>query len=187
MTTHANATRLDILVVGGGQAALALGYHLRHLPYRFQLLDRHARVGDSWRHRYDSLVLFTPRAYSALPGLAVPGDPDGYPTKDEMADYLEMYARHFELPTLLSTGIESLRWRSDRFEATTSDGRLFETRAVVLANGAFQTPQVPSLSRDLSPEIAQYSTESYRRPAQIPTATGVVVGDGPQGDRSRSL
>jgi putative flavoprotein involved in K+ transport len=181
MTTPANAARLDILVVGGGQAALALGYHLRHLPYRFQLVERHQRIGESWRNRYDSLVLFTPRAYSSLPGLAVPGDPDGYPTKDEMADYLEMYARHFELPTLLSTGIESLRWRSDRFEATTSDGRLFESRAVVLANGAFQIPQVPALSCNLSPEMAWFSTESYRRPAQLPTGKVVVVGDGASG------
>ena len=181
MTRDASATPLDILVVGAGQAALALGYHLRHLSYRFQLVDRHARIGDSWRNRYDSLVLFTPRVYSALPGMAVPGDLDGYPTKDELADYLEAYVRHFELPVLLSTGIESLHRRSDRFEAVTSDGRLLESRAVVFANGAFQTPQLPACSRDLSPDVLQFSAESYQRPAQIPQGTVIVVGDGASG------
>jgi putative flavoprotein involved in K+ transport len=77
---------VDILVVGTGQAGLAMGYHLKQAGYRFHLVDRHARIGDSWRNRYDSLVLFTPRAYSALPGLPVQGDPDGYPTKVEIVD-----------------------------------------------------------------------------------------------------
>jgi cation diffusion facilitator CzcD-associated flavoprotein CzcO len=99
MATH-NST-LDILVVGVGQAGLALGYHLKATPLRFQLVEGHPRIGDSWRQRYDSLVLFTPRAYSALPGLAVPGDLEGYPTRDEIADYLESYARHFALPVLV--------------------------------------------------------------------------------------
>jgi putative flavoprotein involved in K+ transport len=89
---HKLSPDLDILVIGAGQAGLALGFHLRKTPFRFQIADRNVRVGDSWRKRFDSLVLFTPRAYSALPGLAVPGDPEGYPTKDEMADYLEAYA-----------------------------------------------------------------------------------------------
>jgi cation diffusion facilitator CzcD-associated flavoprotein CzcO len=97
MATFAHT--LDVLIVGAGQAGLALGYHLRTTPLRFQLVDRYGRVGDSWRRRYDSLVLFTPRAYSGLPGLPVPGDPDSYPTKDEIADYLERYAVEFDLPT----------------------------------------------------------------------------------------
>jgi putative flavoprotein involved in K+ transport len=117
--------------------------------------------------------------------MAVPGDPDGYPTKDELADYLEAYARRFELPVILGTGIESLRRRSDRFEAMTSDGQIFESRAVVLANGAFQTPRIPALSRELSPEVLQFSAESYRRPAQIPPGTVIVVGDGASGRHLR--
>src|SRR5205807_6789221 len=92
MATHNR--RLDLLIIGAGQAGLALGYHLKQTPLRFQLVEGHQRIGDSWRKRYDSLVLFTPRAYSALPGLVVPGDPEGYPTKDEMADYMESYATH---------------------------------------------------------------------------------------------
>src|SRR5215217_6496593 len=99
---------LDILVIGAGQAGLAMGYHLQQAGHRFQIVDRNPRIGDSWRNRYDSLVLFTPRAYSALPGLPVPGDPQGYPTKDEIADYLEAYAAKFALPIALETGIERL-------------------------------------------------------------------------------
>src|ERR671920_973479 len=83
---------LDVLVIGAGQAGLALGAQLKRTPLRFGLVERHARVGDSWRKRYDSLTLFTPRAYSALPGLALTGDPEGFPTKNEIADYLERYA-----------------------------------------------------------------------------------------------
>ena len=99
MATTASA--LDVLVIGAGQAGLALGFHLKATGQHFLVVDRHDRIGESWRKRFDSLTLFTPRAYSALPGLPVPGDPQGYPTKDEIADYLESYARHFALPVKL--------------------------------------------------------------------------------------
>src|SRR5215211_5721330 len=103
-----NAPELDVLIIGGGQAGLAMGSGLKETPLSFRIVERHPRIGDSWRNRYASLVLFTPRAYSALPGLAVPGDPEGFPTKDEMADYLEAYARHFALPVAVDTEIERL-------------------------------------------------------------------------------
>jgi putative flavoprotein involved in K+ transport len=108
VTGHELSLDLDILVIGAGQAGLVLGFHLRKTPFRFQLVDRNMRVGDSWRKPFESLVLFTPRANSALPGLVVPGDPDSYPTKDEMADYLETYADHFELPVVMGTGMRRL-------------------------------------------------------------------------------
>ncbi|SRR6266571_5757207 len=113
---------LDILVVGAGQAGLALGYHLKTMPLRFQLVECHGRIGDSWRKRYDSLVLFTSWTYSALSGLAVPGDPEGYATKDEIADYLETYATHSELPVLVDTPIGWLERMNDGFRATTGAG-----------------------------------------------------------------
>jgi cation diffusion facilitator CzcD-associated flavoprotein CzcO len=92
---------VDILVVGAGQAGLAMGYHLKQAGYRFQLVDRNARIGDSWRSRYDSLVLFTPRAYSALPGLPVPGDADGYPSKN---DVLQLTAERYKNPSQVPPG-----------------------------------------------------------------------------------
>ena len=171
----------DILVIGAGQAGLALGHHLKTTPFRFQLVDRHTRVGDSWRKRYTSLVLFTPRAYSALPGLAVPGEPDGYPTKDEIADYLEAYANHFELPVVLETGIQRLGRRDGGFRALTAAEEVIDCRAIVLATGAFQRPAIPSISKRLSAEVTQLAPEDYKTPSQLSPGTVLVVGDGATG------
>src|SRR5207302_4186011 len=137
-------------------------YYLRHTPLRFQLVERNERIGDSWRRRYDGLELFTPRAYSALPGLALSGDPDGYADKDEVAAYLEAYARHFDLPVLLGTGIQSLAPHNGGFCATTDDGAPIEARAVVLATGAFQTPAIPRLAAALSTGVRQFTAESCK-------------------------
>ena len=175
------ARDLDVLVIGGGQAGLAMGYYLKRAGHRFQIVERQGRLGDSWRNRYDSLVLFTPRAYSALPGLAVPGDPEGYPSKDEVADYLERYACHFGLPVLLETGIRSLTRLDGGFRARTDAGEIIDARAVVLATGAFQRPEIPAISRGLSPDVLQLTTEDYKRPAQVPSGRVLVVGDGATG------
>jgi putative flavoprotein involved in K+ transport len=179
MPKHNNT--LDTLIIGAGQAGLALGYHLKKTPLRFQLVEGHRRIGDSWRKRYESLVLFTPRAYSALPGLKVPGDPEGYPTKDELADYLESYASHFELPVLVDTSIQRLERTEESFRATTGTGETIDARAVVLATGAFQTPAVPPIARQLARDVVLISPESYTSPAQIPTGPVLVVGDGASG------
>src|SRR6266566_8862866 len=179
MATHSRT--LDILVIGAGQAGLALGYHLKATPFTFQIVDCHTRIGDSWRKRYDSLVLFTPRTYSALPGLAVPGDPESYPTKDEMADYLESYAAHFELPVLVDTPIRWLERTNEGFRATTGAGETIDCRAVVLATGAFQQPALPLISQQLSADVLQLSPDTYTSPAQIPPGEVVVVGDGATG------
>ena len=172
---------LDVLVVGGGQAGLAMGHYLKGTGYRFQIVERNRLLGDSWRNRYDSLTLFTPRAYSALPGLRLPGDPEGYPDKDEIADYLELYADHFDLPVLLGTGIRSLARVHGGFRARTDHGEIVDARAVVLATGAFQRPAVPAISQQLSPDVLQLTPESYKRPGQIPPGGVLVVGDGATG------
>src|SRR5215204_4677760 len=176
-----NAPELDVLIIGGGQAALAMGYHLKKTPFSFQVVERHARVGDSWRNRYASLVLFTPRSYSALPGLAVPGDPEGFPTKDEMADYLEAYAERFDLPVAPGTGIRRLERVDGRFRATTEAGEPIDSRTVVLATGAFQRPAIPPISKRLSAEVAQLAPEDYRAPDQLSPGRVLVVGDGATG------
>ena len=179
MTTQSRT--LDVLIIGAGQAGLALGYHLKKTSLRCSLVEGNPRIGDSWRKRYDSLVLFTPRAYSALPGLPVPGDPEGYPTKDELADYLESYANHFELPVLVDTSIRRLEPTDEGFRAITGTGEIITSRAVVLSTGAFQTPAVPPIARQLSADIVQLSPESYTSPAQIPAGPVLVVGDGASG------
>jgi putative flavoprotein involved in K+ transport len=175
------APELDVLIIGGGQAGLAMGSGLKQTPFSFRIAERHARVGDSWRNRYASLVLFTPRAYSALPGLAVPGDPEGFPTKDEMADYLEAYADHFDLPVTPGTGIVRLERVDGGFRATTEAGDPIDSRAVVLATGAFQRPAIPPISNGLSKKVAQLAPEDYRTPGQLAAGRVLVVGDGATG------
>lgn len=155
---------LDVLVVGTGQAGLALGYHLKQRGLEFLLVDGHARIGDSWRKRFASLELFTPRSYSALPGLPVPGDPEGYPTKDEIADYFAQYARHFDLPVVLGTRIDRLERMDGTFIATSDAGRVFTARAVVLATGAFQEPAIPPIAQQLAGDVVQLTPENYRIP-----------------------
>lgn len=178
---NSNISPPDVVVIGAGQAGLATGYHLARTGLRYALLDSHARVGDSWRQRFDSLTLFTPRSYSALPGLAVPGDPDGCPGKDEIADYLEAYATHFRIPIHSGVTIRSLEASGTSFTVTTSDGTRLESSAVVIATGAFQTPMIPAVSAEFAARVHQLSASTYRRPADLPDGTVLVVGDGATG------
>jgi putative flavoprotein involved in K+ transport len=172
---------IDVLVIGVGQAGLAMGYHLKKSPLHFLLVDGASRVGDSWRQRYDSLRLFTPRSLSALPGLKLKGDPQGYASRDEFADYLETYAHHSDFPIEMNTGIKRLQRCNGYFAATSFDGRDFAAQVVVLANGGFQKPIIPSMAGNLSSAIQQFSAESYKNSAQIPSGNVVVVGDGATG------
>lgn len=172
---------LDVLIIGGGQAGLALGYHLQQTGLRFQIVEREARVGDNWRNRYDSLTLFTPRAYSALPGLALSDDPYGYPTRDEFAAYLEQYAKQFQLPLRLGVNIQRLEQSNGGFCAMTSDGQRLLARQVVLATGPFQRVKVAPLAQQLAADVCQLTAAQYRNPGQIPPGAVLVVGDGASG------
>jgi putative flavoprotein involved in K+ transport len=169
------------LVVGAGQAGLVTGYFLKDTGLSFRLYDHHPRIGDAWRQRYDSLVLFSPRTYSALPGLPLRGDPEGYPTKDELADYLERYAQTFHLPVQTGDGVVRLERQERHFLACTATGQHVTAWAVVVATGAFQQPMVPAYARQLAPDIVQLTAATYRRPAQLPPGRVLVVGDGPTG------
>ena len=100
-----SAQQLGTAVIGGSQAGLAVGYYLKQHGLPFVILDENARIGDAWRKRWDSLRLFTPGRYDRLPGMPFPGSPSSYPTKDETADYLEAYAREFELPVRTGVGV----------------------------------------------------------------------------------
>lgn len=170
----------DILVIGAGQAGLSIGYYLKKAGANFLLLDAGERIGDSWRKRYDSLVLFTPRSYSGLPGMPFPGREGEYPTKDETADYLASYAKAFALPVQLDTRIELLVRRPWGYDAKTSRGDL-TARQVVVATGPFQKPNLPSLSTLLDPGIRQIHSSAYKNPEQLPAGDVLIVGAGNSG------
>ncbi|GFZ96552.1 putative oxidoreductase CzcO [Paenibacillus marchantiophytorum] len=172
--------RIDIVVIGGGQAGLSVGYYL-HLEQReFVILDQSPEVGHSWSSRYDSLTLFTPRRYSALPGLPLPGDPWDYPTKDEIADYLRCYQDRFALPVQVETEVISLAYRKGRYYVTTNKGTWIANQ-VVVATGPFQSPYVPSFADSLSAAVLQMHTFDYRNPEMLPLADTLVIGGGNSG------
>src|SRR5215204_2599480 len=90
--------RVETVIIGAGQAGLSVGYHLARRGKRFVILEANARVGDSWRARWDSLRLFSPARFDGLDGMPFPASPHSFPLKDEMADYLEAYVARFQLP-----------------------------------------------------------------------------------------
>ncbi|MBX3532169.1 MAG: NAD(P)-binding domain-containing protein [Rhizobiaceae bacterium] len=173
---------VDVLVVGAGQAGLAAGYHLRSSGLTYLIVDANQRIGDSWRRRYRSLTLFTPRQFSSLPDLPMPGNREQYPTRDEFADYLESYATACRLPIRIGARVSRLRRQRDgRFEAAFADGSVATARAVIIATGGFQLPLVPEVARGFSDEVTQITAESYRDPSQIADGRVLVVGDGASG------
>ena len=174
-------TQYDVLIIGAGQAGLALAYHLKSTTFQSMVAERNRRLGDSWRKRYDTLTLFTPRSYSALPGLALSGDPNGYATRDEFADYLEEYSSRFQLPISLGMTIKKLERANGSFQATTDNGESILSRIVVLATGAFQIPVVPAIASHLSPEVVQFTADTYKNAKQLGQGAVLVVGDGATG------
>ena len=172
--------RFETIVIGGGQAGLAAGHYLAARDADFVILDGAPRTGDSWRNRWDSLRLFTPAAYSGLPGMPFPAPPDHLPDKDEVADYLTRYAERFDLPVQLSSRVASLRHDGERFVVRTGT-RTLEADQVVVATGPFQRPKIPAISLRLSPEIHQLHSSAYRNPLELPDGPVLVVGAGNSG------
>ena len=175
-----STTRVDTVVVGGGQAGLALGYHLAQQQRDFVILDAQTRVGDAWRTRWDSLRLFTPARFDGLPGAAFPADPLAFPTKDDQADYLEAYAGRFGLPIHTGIRVEAV-WREDgRFVVAGGAGR-WTADSVVLATGGNQVPRVPGFAASIAPEVLQLHSSGYRNAGQLKPGNVLVVGVGNSG------
>jgi putative flavoprotein involved in K+ transport len=175
------AVSFEVVVIGAGQAGLAIGYFLKRQGGRFVVLDTADSVGSAWRTRWDSLTLFTSRRYSALPDLPFPGDPGGYPTRDEVIAYLERHAETFQLPVELASKVEKLDREDDgRFRLEVAD-RMVHADQVVVATGPFQTPYVPKLAERLAGAVFQTHADGYRRPDDVPRGTVLVVGGGNTG------
>ncbi|NJN54832.1 MAG: NAD(P)/FAD-dependent oxidoreductase [Anaerolineae bacterium] len=177
-----NEDFFDAIVIGGGQAGLAAGYNLAQKGKSFVILDENQRTGESWRNRWDSLHLFTPSQFNGLPGLPFPKPTYYVPTKEEVADYLEGYAKQFRLPIKHGVRVEALNYNNRQFQVSTGSANLF-ARNVIIATGPFQIPYTPSFSNELDPKIVQLHSDSYCNPKQITVQTVLVVGAGTQGSR----
>ena len=176
---------VDVLIVGGGQAGLATAFHLTQANKSFLIVEKNLRLGDNWRQRYDSLVLFASRRYSHIPGLKMKGDQKGYSGKEEIADYLENYAAHFKFPLALGSKITNVIKQGDKYLATYNDSngmaQQISSRALVIATGGFQKPNLLKCASNLSDDVLQLTTKNYQRPSQIPSGPVLIVGDGATG------
>jgi putative flavoprotein involved in K+ transport len=172
---------LEVAVIGAGQAGLAIGYFLQRQGRRFVILERAGEIAPAWRARWDSLTLFTPRRYSALPGLALAGDPDGYPTRDEVIAYLERYVETFDLPAEPNSEVKKLELGGDGRFRLELDGRTITADQVVVTTGPFQKPYVPKLAERLADDVFQTHAIGYRRSDEVPPGSVLVVGGGNTG------
>lgn len=171
--------RHQVVIVGGGQAGLVAGFYLSRIADTL-ILDASGRTGDSWRNRWDSLQLFTPARYSSLPGLPFPGDPYHLPKREAVADYLETYARIFNLPIRHGAPVSRVRSTAAGFEIEAA-GLAIEARHVIVATGPFQTPKIPAFARAMAPDVVQLHSSQYKNPSQLPPGDVLVVGAGNSG------
>jgi putative flavoprotein involved in K+ transport len=170
----------ETVIIGGGQAGLSVGYHLKKQGRQFVILDANERIGDAWRKRWDSLRLFTPARYSGLTGWRFPSPAVSFPTKDEMANYLESYAARFDLPVRTGVKVDGLSMEGDRFVVASGNRRL-EAEHVVVAIGANQVPKMPAFAGELHSSIVQLHSSQYRHPSQLQGGAVLVVGAGNSG------
>jgi putative flavoprotein involved in K+ transport len=180
MDGGSGAERFETVIIGGGQAGLVVGYHLARRDRPFVILDSGERIGDAWRNRWDSLRLFTAARYDGLPGMAFPAHRYSFPTKDEMADYLEAYTARFQLPVRTGVRVDGLSRVGSRY-VLTAGGRRLEADRVVVATGACQTSRVPPFAQQLGPGIVQLHSSQYRDPSQLREGGVLVVGAGNSG------
>jgi putative flavoprotein involved in K+ transport len=171
---------LDVIVIGAGQAGLSVGYHLKRRGLRFVILNGDARVGDSWRKRWDSLRLFTPASLDGLDGMPFPAASDYFPTKDEMGDYLEAYAQRFDLPVRCGVKVERVSKHGDRYRVQAGALQL-EAAHVVIAMASYQQPRVPEFAAELDPSIVQLHSSAYKNPSQLKPGPLLLAGAGNSG------
>jgi putative flavoprotein involved in K+ transport len=180
MTTDAETRPNDVVIIGGSQAGLAVGYHLKQRGLRFLILDAAPEIGQVWRSRWDSLTLFTPAQYSGLPGMDFPAEKDTYPSRDDVAAYLTSYASAFDLPVKGNARITSLSKTDGGYLVATADEEL-RAREVVIATGPFQVPFVPAVASGLDETVSQIHSADYRDPGHLPEGRVLVVGGGNSG------
>jgi len=180
MNNNLNPEKYNVIVIGAGQAGLSVGYFLKKNNIDFLILDANERVGDSWRNRWDTLRLFTPARFNGLAGMPFPSDPNYFPTKDEMGDYLEEYAQHFKLPVRNNIKVDGLSREENKYCVTAGDQQ-FEADHVVIAMSNYQIPKIPAFAKDMNPGIVQMHSFDYRDMTQLQEGSVLVVGAGNSG------
>lgn len=180
MSSVREPERVETVIIGGGQAGLSVGHSLARRNLSFVILDADDRIGDSWRNRWDSLRLFTPARYDGLTGMPFPASSHSFPTKDEMADYLEAYATRFELPVRNGITVDKLSREGDRFLVGSADQQ-YEADNVVVAMADYQRPRVPEFAPELDGDIVQLHSSEYRNPSQLREGGVLIVGAGNSG------
>ena len=174
MNNKQNPEKHKVIVIGAGQAGLSAGYFLKKNNIDFLILDASEQVGDSWRNRWDSLKLFTPAKFNGLAGMPFPSDPNYFPTKDEMGDYLGDYAKHFKLPIRNNIKVDGLSREGNRYCISSGDQH-FEAEHVIIAMSNYQIPKIPKLANNINPQIVQIHSFDYRDPSQLKDGA-VLVG-----------
>jgi putative flavoprotein involved in K+ transport len=180
MSSKVTSERVQVVVVGGGQAGLSVGYCLAQRGLSFVILEAGARIGDAWRKRWDSLRLFTPAKYDGLIGMPFPAPPFSFPTKDQMADYLEAYAKRFDLPVRTNATVDRVSRDGARY-LVDAGNRRFEADHVVVAMATYQAGRVPAFAQALDPGIVQLHSNAYRNPGQLRPGDVLIVGAGNSG------
>jgi putative flavoprotein involved in K+ transport len=168
----------DAIVIGAGQSGLAAGYHLQRYGLRFVILEAGSEATGSWARYYDSLKLFSPARYSSLPGMRFPGDPERYPTRDEVVDYLRGYAQHFQLPIMTNTRVERVERQGTSFQVFTSQGQTLSARSVIAATGAFSRPHIPQFAGQDAYTGQILHSSAYINPLPFKDQRVLVIGAG---------
>lgn len=173
-------TVYDVIVIGGGQAGLSVGYYLRRTGLNYAILDGQSEPGGAWLHGWDSLRLFSPAQWSSIPGWLFPGKHDRYPTRDEVVSYLTEYEKRYQLPVIRPVAVTAVRRDGAEFEIETSGG-VFRSRAVVSATGSWQNPFIPDYPGREEFEGVQIHSANYRSPVEFDGKTVMIVGAGNSG------
>jgi len=176
----ANEKTWPIIIVGGGQSGLATGYYLKKMKSDFIILDENEQIGDSWRKRWDTLHLFTPSQHDSLPGLKFPLQRNGFPGKEQVAEYLSDYASKFDLPVQVGVKVKKIILDNGLFQLDTTRG-ILHSEKVIIASGTHPIPKIPEFASEISPGILQIHSSGYKNPDTLPEGDVLVVGAGTSG------